>query len=268
MGEQNILFRIIEKKKARLRSAQNLRPLALLRREAEAVRAGAEPHALRRALEDKGRVNVIAEFKRASPSKGEIRGDVSAAEVARMYEAGGAAAISVLTEEDYFLGSLEDLREVVAASQLPALRKDFIVDEYQVYEAAGAGAAALLLIVAALSDEELSGLRHLAEEVLRAWTLCRGSHARRVAPRGCVGRKHHRVNNRDLKTFDVSLAPSETLAAHAPHGALLVSESGLRNASDIRRLRAHGFQAFLIGESLMRAERPEDALRDLIEGST
>ncbi|MBA3242846.1 MAG: indole-3-glycerol phosphate synthase TrpC [Acidobacteria bacterium] len=266
MGEQNILFRIIEKKKARLGSAKNLRPLSILRREAEAVRADAEPHALRRALEKQGRVNIIAEFKRASPSKGEIRGDVSAAEVARLYEAGGAAAISVLTEEDYFLGSLDDLREVVAATQLPALRKDFIVDEYQVYEAAAAGAAALLLIVAALSDEELSGLRHLAEEVLGMDALVEVHTLEELRRADASGAGIIGVNNRDLKTFEVSLDTSEALAAHAPLGALLVSESGLRNASDIRRLRAHGFQAFLIGESLMRAERPEDALRDLIEG--
>ncbi|MCA1633193.1 MAG: indole-3-glycerol phosphate synthase TrpC [Acidobacteria bacterium] len=266
MGEEGFLSRIIEKKKERLGDAKILHPLAGLRREAEAVRAAAKPRAFRRALEDGGRVHIIAEFKRASPSKGEIRGDLPAAEAARRYEAGGASAISVLTEEDYFSGSLDDLREVVAAMQLPALCKDFIVDEYQVYEAAAAGAAALLLIVAALSDEELFGLRRLAEEVLGMDALVEVHTLEELRRAGQSGAGLIGVNNRDLRTFEVSLDTSESLAAHAPAGALLVSESGLRNASDIRRLRARGFRAFLIGESLMRAERPEVALRDLIEG--
>lgn len=266
MDKQDFLSRIIEKKKERLGRARSLRPLGELRREAEVVRAGAGPHAFRRALETVGRVNIIAEFKRASPSKGEIRGDVTAAEVARLYETGGATAISVLTEEDYFRGSLDDLREVVEATRLPALRKDFIVDEYQVYETAAAGAAALLLIVAALSDEELFGLRHLAEEVLGMDALVEVHTLAEMRRAGQSGAGLIGVNNRDLHTFNVSLDTSAELAAHAPVGALLVSESGLRDASDIRRLRARGFQAFLIGETLMRAEHPENALRDLIEG--
>lgn len=265
MREQDFLSGIIEKKRARLEIARGIRPLEEVRREAEALRRGAEPRAFSRALEDAGRVNIIAEFKRASPSKGLIRGDVSAGEVARTYEAGGAAAISVLTEEDYFRGSLEDLREVVAAVRLPVLRKDFVFDEYQIYEAAAAGASAVLLIVAALADEELGSLRRLAEEGLGLDALVE-VHTREELRRAAqTGARLVGVNNRNLRTFEVSLETSVELAAHAPEGALLVSESGINNSSDIRRLRAEGFRAFLVGESLMRAERPGEALRELIE---
>src|SRR5919107_3922233 len=163
----DILSRIVERKAARLAEAKAARPFAEVRREALAVRADARPHALRQALEDAGRVNVIAEFKRASPSKGEIRAGASVAETVRAYERGGAAAVSVLTEEDYFRGSLGDLREAKASTRLPVLRKDFIFDEYQVYESAASGADALLLIVAALEDETLARLRRLAEDDLR-----------------------------------------------------------------------------------------------------
>ncbi len=264
MSEQDFLSVIIEKKRARLESARQLRPLEEVRREAESVRRDAEPHAFTRALADAGRVNVIAEFKRASPSKGLIRGDVSAGEVARMYEAGGAAAVSVLTEEDYFRGSLGDLRAAVEGTRLPVLRKDFVFDEYQIYEAAAAGASAVLLIVAALADEELGRLRRLAEEGLGLDALVEVhtlEELRRAAPSGArlVG-----VNNRNLRTFEVSLETSVELAAHAPAGSVLVSESGINNSSDIRRLRGHGFRAFLVGESLMRAEHPDEALRELI----
>jgi indole-3-glycerol phosphate synthase len=267
MSEQDFLYRIIEKKRGRLERAKSLRSLEELRGEAEAARAGAQPHAFRRALVRAGRVNIIAEFKRASPSKGSIRAGMSASEVVRRYEAGGAAAISVLTEEDYFQGSLEDLREAVASTRLPVLRKDFIIEEYQVYEAAAAGAAALLLIVAALTDEELLRLRLLAEEGLGMDALVEVHTLEELRRAASSEARIIGVNNRDLRSFNVSLDTSEELAAHAPAGAVLVSESGLRTASDLRRLLEHGFQAFLIGESLMRAERAEDALRELIEGA-
>src|SRR2546423_8560294 len=162
----NFLSEIIEKKRERLAEAERLCPLENVRREAEGLRAGARRHALRVALADASRVNIIAEFKRASPSKGEIRGDASASETARAYERGGAAAVSVLTEEDHFRGSLADLSAVKEATRLPVLRKDFIFDEYQVYESAAAGADALLLIVAALDDNVLARLLCLAEEEL------------------------------------------------------------------------------------------------------
>ncbi|HEU4597890.1 MAG TPA: indole-3-glycerol phosphate synthase TrpC [Pyrinomonadaceae bacterium] len=266
MSGQDFLSNIVEQKRARLENARRLRPLAEVRRDAESVRRDSEPHAFRRALSDGGRVNIIAEFKRASPSKGLIRGDASAAEVARLYEAGGAAALSVLTEEDSFRGSLEDLRAAVARTSLPALRKDFVFDEYQIHEAAAAGASAVLLIVAALSDAELERLRLIAEEELGLDALVEVHTLEEMRRASHTGARLVGVNNRDLRTFEVTLETSVELAAHAPEGALLVSESGIRHASDIRRLRAHGFRAFLVGESLMRAARPDEALHELIEG--
>lgn len=265
-GGQDFLSTIIAKKMERLGRAMRLRPLDEVRREADAVRRGAQPHVFRNAIGNTQGVNIIAEFKRASPSKGLIRGDTSAAEVARRYQAGGAAAISVLTEEDYFLGSLDDLREVVTATRLPTLRKDFVVDEYQVYEAAAAGAEAVLLIVAALSDEELLRLRRVAEEGFRIDALVEVHTPEEMRRAVASGAHVIGVNNRDLRTFEVSLDTSEELAAQAPAETLLVSESGIGNASDIRRLRACGFRAFLVGETLMRAESAEEALRELIEG--
>lgn len=260
----DFLRRIIEKKRERLVASKASRILEDVRRDAFALRAGARPHAFRAALAVTGRVNVIAEFKRASPSKGEIRGGASAGETARAYERGGAAAVSVLTEEDYFRGSLEDLREVKRSTSLPVLRKDFIFDEYQVFESAAAGADALLLIVAALDDDGLARLRRLAEDELAMDALVEvhtEEEMRRAARAGAalVG-----VNNRDLRTFNVSLETSVSLAPHAHAGTLLVSESGISGPSEIALLRASGFDAFLVGETLMRAGQPEETLRSLV----
>jgi indole-3-glycerol phosphate synthase len=221
---------------------------------------------LRNALRQHSHLNIIAEFKRRSPSKGIIRDLADPASIGQAYERGGAAAISVLTEQDYFGGSLDDLAEVRLKTKLPLLRKDFIFDEYQVYEAAAAGADALLLIVAALADDQLRALRttaevigmdalievHTSDELMRAI----GSGARLIG-----------VNNRDLRTFDVSLDTSVRLAREAPGNVLLISESGLRSRADLVQLQAEGFSGFLIGESLMRAEEPEVALRALVDGS-
>ena len=247
-------------------AAMSERPLAVVRQEADVRRRAAEAHAFRLALSDESRVNIIAEFKRASPSLGEIRGGANAVEMAKTYAAGGAAALSVLTEEDFFRGSLRDLLEVKAAVSLPVLRKDFLFDPYQVFEAASAGADAVLLIAAALDDETLGRLRTVAEDELGLDALVEvHTHAemRRAARAGArlIG-----VNNRDLRTFKVSLETSIEAAADAPPDALLVSESGLRQPSDIKRLHACGYRAFLIGETLMRAADPARALRGLIEG--
>jgi indole-3-glycerol phosphate synthase len=265
MKPSDFLSKIIDTKRERLAAAKVARPLDELWRAAFPARTVARRHALREAIEEKGRVNVIAEFKRASPSKGEIREGASAGETARAYERGGAAAISVLTEEDYFRGSLSDLAEVKAATRLPVLRKDFIFDEYQVFESAAAGADALLLIVAALDDAALASLLNLTERELGMDALVEVHTAAELARALEAGARLVGVNNRDLRTFEVSLETSIELAAHAPAGTLLVSESGVRDAEDIRRLRGCGFRAFLVGETLMRAARPEDALRALID---
>lgn len=260
---QDFLNRIIERKRERLNEARIARPLEEVRRAGLAARGESSRHALRAAIGDAGRVNVIAEFKRASPSKGEIRANASAAETARAYKRGGAAAVSVLTEEDFFLGSLRDLAEVKAASGLPVLRKDFVFDEYQVYESAAAGADALLLIVAALDDATLAALLRLAEDELGMDALVEVHTAGELSRATQAGARIVGVNNRDLRTFNVSLETSIALAARAHAGALLVSESGIRDASDIARLRAHGFHAFLVGETLMRSDEPEAALKSL-----
>ena len=259
----DFLTKIIERKRERLAAAKTARPLDEVRREAFESRAYEPRYELSAALQITGRINVIAEFKRASPSKGDIRAGASAAETARAYERGGAAAVSVLTEEDFFRGSLRDLAEVKDAVGLPVLRKDFIIDEYQVYESAAAGADALLLIVAALEDAALSSLLHLTEDELGMDALIEVHTEEELARALAAGARVVGVNNRDLHTFNVSLDISVRLAARATHGTLLVSESGIGGRADIERLRACGFKAFLIGETLMRAESPEAALLSL-----
>ena len=218
--------------------------------------------ALRAKVEAEG-LAVIAEVKKASPSKGLIRADFDAGLIAPMLEAGGAAVLSVLTDEKFFQGSLENLRRASAAVGIPCLRKDFMVDEFQVLEARANGADAILLIVAALTDAELLLLRNSArshgldvlcevhdrEELKRALSLdCE-----------CVG-----VNSRDLKTFEVSLERACELAAMLPGNAVKVAESGIHSAADMKRLRDAGYEAFLIGESLMRKDDPGVALRELL----
>jgi indole-3-glycerol phosphate synthase len=237
----NVLSEIIAKKRERLREARG-------------------SHRFRSALQADG-INIIAEFKRRSPSKGMIREGANPIEIARAYQAGGAVAMSVLTEEDYFDGSLDDLRQVKASVDLPVLRKDFVIDEYQVYESAVAGADAILLIVAALEDELLSRLRRLAEEELHIDALVEVHTSDEMKRAVACGAKLIGVNNRDLRTFEVSLDTSLLLAREAPSDALLISESGLKSPDDLQRLREAGYRGFLIGETLMRAEDPEQALR-------
>jgi indole-3-glycerol phosphate synthase len=260
----DFLTRIIEQKRVRLAQAMNLQPLEQLRPVASRVRSEAKPHALRAALEGAEGFNIIAEFKRASPSKGVILDGVSAWEIASAYEIGGAAAISVLTEEDFFRGSLLDLTGVSLNTSLALLRKDFIFDEYQLWEAAAAGADALLLIVAALDDATLARLRRITEEELGMDALVEVHTSEELQRASACGAKLIGVNNRNLHTFEVSLETSVELAAHAPEDALLVSESGLRTQADLSRLKALGYRGFLIGETLMRAARPADALRSLL----
>jgi indole-3-glycerol phosphate synthase len=263
----DVLSEIIESKRVRLARARAARSLESLRSAAFAVRGKAEPHALRHALEDDGRINIIAEVKRASPSLGMIRADAEPSQFAVEYEAGGAAAISVLTEEDRFRGSLEDLRAVRAAVDVPLLRKDFIFDEYQLYEAAEAGADALLLIVAALDDEPLSRLRRLTEDELGMDALVEVHTREEMLRAAACGARLIGVNNRNLRTFDVSLETSVELIAAAPPAALSISESGLRTPEDLRRLRSLGYRGFLIGEMLMRSHEPEKALKTLLAES-
>lgn len=260
----DFLKEIIAQKSARLARARETISLEELRERAHEARRDAAAHRLYAALQDLERINIIAEFKRASPSKGLIRAGAQPAEIARSYEAGGAAAISVLTEGDRFQGSLEDLKAVREAVTLPLLRKDFIFDEFQVYETAAAGADALLLIVAALDDETLARLRRLTEDELGMDALIEVHTEEEMRRATGAGARLVGVNNRDLRTFKVSLDVSVELANFAESRLTLVSESGLKTNEDLEKLRALGFKAFLIGETLMRADQPEDALRALI----
>lgn len=260
----NFLLEIIEKTRRRVQMVKAQRPLEKLRAEASGIRTTFLTHAFRAALGHREQTNIIAEFKRRSPSKGPLRLNASPHEIAQKYKVGGAAAISVLTEKDYFDGSLDDLRAIKAAVDLPVLRKDFIIDEYQIYEAAANGADAVLLIVAALDDDELSGLREMAEDELGMDALVEVHTEHELRRATSSGATLIGINNRDLSTFEVSLETSIKLAALAPADALLVSESGLTTAADLRSLRAVGVNAFLIGESLMRATEPDKALRSFL----
>jgi indole-3-glycerol phosphate synthase len=252
----NVLSEILNKKRERVSAAKERVALGQ-------VRPPSTPHALREALRGDG-LNVIAEFKRRSPSKGMIREDASPEQIAQSYSVGGAIAMSVLTEEDYFAGSLDDLRAVKATVTLPVLRKDFVFDEYQVYESAAAGADAILLIVAALDDETLVRLRRLAEDQLQLDALVEVHSGEEMIRAAASGATLIGVNNRDLRTFEVSLETSVSLAQLAPPDALLVSESGLHSSQDLIRLRDAGYHGFLIGETLMRAEDPAAELRNLL----
>ena len=223
------------------------------------------PRGFRQRLRTVGRdgIAIISELKKASPSKGLIRADFPVADLARQLESAGAAALSVLTDEKFFQGSLRNLEIASQATSLPCLRKDFIVDEFQLLEARAFHADAILLIVAALSQAELTALYRRARE-LQLDVLCEVHDApelQRALDAGCdlIG-----VNNRNLHTFRVDLDTSLQLAELMPAEVMKVAESGIESGSDIARLRQSGFDAFLIGESLMRAPHPGDALRELL----
>lgn len=227
------------------------------------IEAIAAPRGFIRAVEDKirqGQAAVIAEVKKASPSKGLLREDFHPADIARSYQNGGAACLSVLTDADFFQGSEEYLKQAKAACELPVLRKDFIIDPYQVYEARAIGADCILLIVAALGDamlQELSQLAHYldmdvlvevhdAQELERALNL----------PLKLIG-----INNRNLRTFETSLQTTIDLLASIPEGRIVVTESGIHSADDVSLMREHKVNAFLVGEAFMRAPEPGEALK-------
>ncbi len=208
-------------------------------------------------------VAVIAELKKASPSRGIIRPEFDAASLAAELQAAGAAVLSVLTDEEYFQGSLENLRRASSHTWLPCLRKDFIVDEFQLLESRASCADALLLIVAALDD---SNLRRLYEGARRLEldVLCEVHDEAELERARAVGCEIIGVNSRNLHTFEVDLETPLRLAARLPAGVLAVAESGIHSADEVRQLRAAGYQAFLVGESLMKAPRPGEVLRELL----
>jgi indole-3-glycerol phosphate synthase len=220
------------------------------------------PRGFRRSLEKSKVPAVIAELKKASPSRGLIRADFHAETLAKELESAGAAALSVLTDAEFFQGSLENLRRAAAAVGLPCLRKDFIIDEFQIVEARANGADAVLLIVAALSQPELARLAEAAA-LCGLDVLCEVHDRQELTRAVDVGCNLIGVNNRDLRTFQVSLDTAESLGEFMPANVTRVAESGIHTAADIARLRAAGYHAYLVGESLMMAESPGEALRAL-----
>jgi indole-3-glycerol phosphate synthase len=257
------LSQIIAETRARVETARREVPLAELARQADRAprSAGRFRLALQHAAETG--IAIIAELKKASPSRGVIRGTFPVGMLAKQLAQGGAAALSVLTEEQHFQGSLAYLREAAAATGLPCLRKDFIVDEYQLFEAVVNSADAVLLIAAALDDRELSHLYGRARE-LHLDVLCEIHDEAELARVIAIGADIIGVNCRDLKTLAVEPATHFQLVAKIPPGVMRIAESGINTPDDIRKLRAAGFNAFLIGESLMREEDPGAALAKLI----
>jgi indole-3-glycerol phosphate synthase len=255
-----ILEDIVTARRADVAHAKRTTPLAALQ---TSPRYAAPRRGFAAALRAR-RPAVIAEVKKASPSRGVIRADFDAVAIARRYAAGGAAAISVLTEERFFQGSARHLQAIRAAVELPLLRKDFLFDPYQLAEARAWGADAALLIVAMLDDAQLRELHGAALE-LGLDVLVEAHTHDEVVRAVDAGATLIGVNNRDLNTFVTTLATAERLRAVIPAGTLAVAESGIETAADVARLRAAGYDAFLVGESLMRADDPGAALRALLE---
>jgi indole-3-glycerol phosphate synthase len=263
---ETVLATIVAATRATVASAKSLVPVAELERRAHQHRPRGWASALRKPAAFGPA--IIAEVKKASPSKGLIRADFDPEWLARRYRAGGAAALSVLTDEPFFQGSLRNLELCSAATPLPCLRKDFMVDEYQIIEARAYRADAILLIAAALTDDELKRFARTAHDTgLDVFVeVHTGDELDRVLDAG-VAADAIGVNNRDLKTFDVSLDVSLSLVERIPSSTVRVAESGISTPADISRLSAAGFDAFLIGESLMRQPDPGAALAKLISGA-
>jgi len=256
-----VLSRIIESRRAEVGRRKRIMPEPVLR--IAAGKAGA-PRDFAGALA-RDKVNVIAEIKKASPSAGVLRRDFGPAALARGFEVAGAAALSVLTEEENFQGALAHLRDARAVVGLPVLRKDFIVDAWQVWEARAANADSFLLIAAALDNETLAELLALGRE-LGMEPLVEVHTADELERVLAAGARIVGVNNRNLHTLEVRVETSLELVEIIPQDCIVVSESGLRSAEDLRKLRSAGFDAFLIGESLMREADPGGALQRLIDG--
>ena len=256
--QQTILDRIVEARRESVAHRKRVLPEVPLK---IAVEKAAPPRDFAGALTRDG-VNVIAELKKASPSRGVIRENYAPAALAAGLERAGAAALSVLTEEEFFFGSLTDLKEAKKAAQIPILRKDFIIDPWQVWEARAAGADAFLLIVAILNDDALRELLDLGRS-LGMEPLVEVHSGEELDRAIAAGARIIGVNNRDLRTFEVRVETSLDLIDAIPDECIAVSESGLRTHDDLERLRRAGFDAFLIGEHLMKDADPAVPLRAL-----
>jgi indole-3-glycerol phosphate synthase len=263
-NSRTILSRIVDARRASVAHRQRVLPLVALK-----IAVEKKAPALRdfRGALTRGEWNIIAELKKASPSRGLLREEYEPAALAPLFEQAGAAAISVLTEEDFFQGSLAHLKEARRAAQIPILRKDFIVDPWQVWEARAAGADSFLLIVAILTDDELGELLALGRQ-LQMEPLVE-VHTREELDRAvAAGASIIGVNNRNLRSFEVRLETSFELVEAVPRDCIAVSESGIRSRDDLERLVRAGFHAFLIGEHLMSHPDPGEALREFVAAAT
>lgn len=260
---KNILDRIVEARRESVAHRKRVLPEVALKIAVE--KKVTPPRDFPSALTRDG-VNIIAELKKSSPSKGLLREEYAPAVLASGFEQAGAAALSVLTEEDFFHGSLADLKEASKVTKIPVLRKDFIIDPWQVWEARAAGADSFLLIAAILSDAILKALLELGR-TLKMEPLVE-VHAREELDRViAAGSRIIGVNNRDLRDFQVHIETSLALIERIPEECIAVSESGIRTHADIQRLRSAGFDALLVGEHLMREADSAGALRGLRENS-
>src|SRR5690606_6126198 len=258
----DILAKILETKKIEVSTARQMRSESDLLREAKSRK---DLRGFRRAIEDKiakGKPGIIAEVKKASPSKGVIRENFNPVEIANSYAAHGAACLSVLTDVQYFQGSYDYLRQARAACSLPVLRKDFIVDPYQIIHSRALGADCILLIVSALSPAQLLEFESLARELgMDVLVEVHGREELDIAltlETPLLG-----INNRDLRSFKTSLQNTLDLLPHIPEGKRVVTESGILTTDDVKLMRDNGVQAFLVGEALMRAPDPGAALHEL-----
>ncbi|TAN09661.1 MAG: indole-3-glycerol phosphate synthase TrpC [Burkholderiaceae bacterium] len=262
----DILEKIVAVKRGELAAAQAAKPLAAIRTEAANAAPARDFVGALRAKLTQGRAAVIAEIKKASPSRGVIRADFKPAEIARSYAEGDgttrAACLSVLTDQQFFQGSLDYLKQARAACTLPVLRKDFMIDPYQVYEARAAGADCILLIVACLTDAQMAELEAVARELGMA-VLVEAHDGAELARALQLETPLIGINNRNLRTFQTTLETTLRLRAEVSADRVLITESGIATRADVERLRAAGIDAFLVGEAFMRTPEPGMALAEL-----
>lgn len=258
----DILKRILERKAAHVAANSQAVNEQSLHHEAATGPAPRPFLAALRAERDAGRPAVIAEIKKASPSKGRIRSDFNPEALARSYEAGGATCLSVLTDREFFQGHDLDLRTARGACELPVLRKDFIIEPFQIWESRVLGADCILLIVAALSDQRLEELYRMARG-LDMDVLVEVHNTEELARAAALGPDLVGINNRDLHTFETDLQTTVRLLEQVPEGAFLVTESGFSTREEVEMMSEHGIPGFLIGEELMRAPEPGERLRAL-----
>jgi indole-3-glycerol phosphate synthase len=255
----DILDKIVAVKREEVATALKQKPLSMVRADAESRVLTRDFEGAMRAKLAAGQAAVIAEIKKASPSKGVLRSEFIPADIAQSYAEYGAACLSVLTDKQFFQGSVDYLKQARASCDLPVLRKDFMIDVYQVYEARAMGADAILLIAACLDDQQMSDMEAVARSLDMAVLV--EVHDREELSRALkLKTRLVGINNRNLKTFEVSLQTTLDMLPDVPADRLLVTESGIQTSQDVARMRAAQVHAFLVGEAFMRADEPGEAL--------